>query len=322
MVALENLALRHQLGVLKRSVKRPRLVKKDRILWVLLCRFWHGWKDSLVIVKPDTVVRWHRKGFRVFWTWKSRRKRQGRPPIPSEVKSLIRKMALANRLWGAPRIHGELLNLGFDIAQATISKYMPRIRKPPSQTWRTFLMNHMDVTAACDFFVVPTVTFRLLFCFVVLSHSRRRIVHFNATRYPSAEWTTQQIVEAFPGDDTEPRFLIRDRDGIYGDRFRKKAEVMDIEEVLIAPHSPWQNPYCERVIGSIRRECFDHVIVLGEKHLLRIMREYVSYYNECRTHLSLGKDSPTSRTIEFRSSGKIVAIPKVGGLHHLYKRVA
>jgi len=231
-------------------------------------------------------------------------------------------MANDNKLRGAPIIHGELLKLGCDISQASVSKYMPRIRKPPSQTWRTFLKNHMNVTAACNFFVVPTVPFRLLYCFVVLSHSLRRIVHFNATRYPSDEWTAQQIVEAFPGNDTEPRFLIRDRDGIYGDCFRRKAKVLNIEEAPLAPHSPWQNPYCKRVIGSIRRECLGHVIVLGEKHLLKVMRDYIAYYNKFRIHLSLGKDAPTSRPIESPSTGKIVAIPQVGGLYHRYKRVA
>jgi len=250
-VALENLALRHQLAVLKGSVKRPRFVRKDRVLWILLSRIWHGWRNGIVIAKPDTVIRWHKRGFRIIWTWKSRKRRQGRPQVEPRVRALIRRMALKNPFWGAPRIHGGLPKLGFDIAQATVSKYMPCIRKPPSQTWRTFLNNHMDVTAACDFFVVPTATFRLLFCFVVLSDSRRHIVHFNTTRYPSAGWTVQQIVEAFPGDNTEPRFLIRDRHGIYGDCFCRKAEMMDIKEVLIAPHSPWQNPYCERVIGSI-----------------------------------------------------------------------
>jgi len=234
-LALENLALRHQLGVLKGSVNRPHLVKKDRVLWILLSRIWHGWRDGIVIAKPDTIVRWHRRGFRIFWTWKNRKRRQGRPPVEPEIRKLIRRIALDNPVWGALRIHGELLKLGYKISQATVSKYMPRIRKPPSQTCRTFLMNHMDVTAACDFFVVPTATFRLLFCFVVLSHSRRHIVHFNATRHPSAEWKAQQIVEVYPGDDSEPRFLIRDRDGIYGDCFCRKAEMMDIEEVFIAP---------------------------------------------------------------------------------------
>ena len=232
-------------------------------------------------------------------------------------------MSLENPLWGAPRIRSELLLLGYDVAESTVAKYVTRRgRRPPSQTWRTFLRNHLRTTAACDFFVVPTATFRLLFCFVILSHDRRRIVHFNVTAHPTAAWTAQQIREAFPGDGIEPRYLLRDRDGAYGDEFRWVVRAIGIREILIAPQSPWQNPYAERVIGSIRRECLDHLIVLSEDHLRRILREYVRYYNETRPHLSLERNAPIPRRVEPLSQGSIVAFPEVGGLHHRYNRAA
>ncbi|MFK7988694.1 MAG: integrase core domain-containing protein, partial [Sandaracinaceae bacterium] len=221
------------------------------------------------------VIRWHRKGFALFWTWKSRR-RGGRPRVPREVIDLVRRMARENSTWGAPRIHGELMKLGFDVSEATVSRYMPRRRKPPSQGWRTFLLNHTRDLASCDFLVVPTATFRVLYVFVVLTHERRLVVHFNVTEGPSARWTGQQIIHAFPYDEA-PRFLLRDRDATYGREFVGRVRSMGIEQVLSAPRSPWQNPYVERVIGSIRRECLDHVIVLNEQHLRRILREYFDY---------------------------------------------
>ena len=209
-LALENLALRQQLAILRHKVVRPGLRQAERAFWVTLARVWEQWRSALILVKPETVLRWHRQGFRYFWRWKSR----GRPCVSPEVIRLIRRMSLENPLWGAPRICSELMLLGFDIAEATGAKYMTRRgRRPPSQTWRTFLRNHLRTTAACDFFVVPTATFRLLFCFVILSHDRRRIFHFNVTAHPTADWTAQQIREAFPGDGTEPRYLLRDRDG-------------------------------------------------------------------------------------------------------------
>ena len=230
-------------------------------------------------------------------------------------------MQSANTGWGAPRIHGELLKLGLKISQATVSKYMARHRKPPSQTWRTFIENHADCLAAIDFFIVPTATFRVLYVFIVLSQDRRQIVHFNVTAHPSAQWTAQQIVEAFPFD-TAPRYLLRDRDGVYGKTVQRRINSLAIEEVITAPRSPWQNPFAERVIGSIRRECLDHVIVLNEQHLSRILREYSSYYHSCRTHLSLNKDPPEPRLVESPESGNVVAFPRVGGLHHRYGRMA
>jgi len=269
-LAAENLALRQQVAVFKQSVNRPKLRPRDRVFWVWLSRLWPNWRSALAIVQPDTVIRWHRKGFKLYWTWKSRRGKPGRPPIDQEIRDLIRLMSRENPTWGAPRIVSELALLGHDVAERSVANYMVRGRKPPSQTWRTFLDNHVPDIAACDFFTVPTVTFRVLYVFIVLRHDRRQVVHFNVTTNPYAEWTAQQIINAFPYEEA-PRFLIRDRDEIYDDYFTKRVEGMGIEEVPTAPRSPWQNPYCERVIGSIRRECLDHVIVLNERHLCRIL---------------------------------------------------
>ena len=232
-------------------------------------------------------------------------------------------MSQENRTWGVPRIQSELRLLGFDVAESTVAKYMTRRHHgPPSQSWRAFLNNHLRHTAACDFFIVPTATFRPLFCFIVLAHDRRRIAHFNVTRHPTAEWTAQQVVEAFPGDALVPRYLLRDRDSIYGAYFRARVKGMSIREIITAPRSPWQNPYAERVIGSIRRECTDHLIILGASHLRRVLKDYVAYYNHSRPHLSLERNAPFRREVEPPSKGKVIAIPKVGGLHHLYLRAA
>jgi transposase InsO family protein len=316
----ENLALRQQLIVLHRRTKRPRLKTKDRVFWLWLARFWDEWRESLIVVKPATVVRWHRQGFKYYWAWKSRHK-GGRPAIDPEVRDLIRRMSRANPLWGAPRIHGELLKLGIDLSETTVAKYMTRHSKPPSPSWRAFLDNHLKDLVSIDFFTIPTVTFRILFVFVVLSHDRRRVVHFNVTEHPSAEWTERQLVGAFPWD-TAPRYLIRDRDGIYGHEFAGQADALGINQVLIAPRSPWQNPYVERVIGSIRRECLDHVVVFNEKHLRRVLRSYFRYYHASRTHLSLGKDAPEPRAVQPPELGRVVEFPEVGGLHHRYCRQA
>jgi len=319
-LALENLALRQQLAVWKSRKPRPRLTEMDRIFWVLLSRLWTGWRQSLQLVRPATVVGWHRQGFRRYWAWKSRR-RSGRPVISTELRDLIRRMSYANPLWGAPRIHGELLKLGVTVSQATVSKYMVRPRRPPSQAWRTFLKNHAQDLIALDFFTVPTATFRVLFVLVMLTHSRRRLVHFNVTEHPTAEWTARQLLEACAQEEA-PRYLIRDRDQVYGERFSRQAKTLDIGEVVIAPRSPWQNAYAERVIGSIRRECLDHVVVIGERHLMRILSEYVDYYNRTRTHLSLTKDAPEPRRVQPSSHGGVVEVSRVGGLHHEYLRRA
>ena len=288
----EILALRHQLLVLQRSNRshRVQLGVADRVLWAWLSQLWSGWRSALLILKPETVIAWHRRGFRLYWSWKSRH-RQGRPTISHEAIDLIRKMSLANPRWGAPRLHGELLKLGFDLSEATVAKYMARDRKPPSQTWRTFLANHMKDLVSSDFFVVPTVFFRVLFVFVILSHDRRRIAHVAVTEHPTSEWVAHQMLEAFPWDSA-PRYLLRDRDRSYGEKFSEAAQWLGVREVLTAAQSPWQNAYVERLIGSIRRECLDHVIVLNESGLRRILKSYFEYYEHSRTHLSLAKDAP------------------------------
>src|SRR4029077_14244164 len=318
----EIFALRHHLLILQRRNRnhRLRLNIADRIVWVWLSRLWSGWRSALVIIKPETVIAWHRKGFRWYWRWKSRHP-LGRPSISREVIELIRKMSLANPRWGAPRIHGELLKLGFELSQTAVAKYMARRPNPSSQTWRTFLQNNSKDLVAADFFLVPTVFFELLFVFVILSHDRRRVVHFAITEHPTAEWVARQLLEAFPWNSA-PRYLLRDRDGSYGARFHEAAEWLGIQEVLTAPQSPWQNPYVERLIGSIRRECLDHVIVLNEAGLRRVLKSYFDYYERSRTHLSLGKDAPISRPIQPAAMGRVVEIPEVGGLHHRYERRA
>jgi putative transposase len=318
----EIMALRHQLFVLQRSSRgqRLRLRPFDRLFWVWLSRLWTDWRSPLLILKPETVIAWHRKGFRLYWTWKSRH-RQGRPNVSTEIRNLIRKMSVANPRWGAPRIHGELLKLGIEVSQATVAKYIVRHRKPPSQTWRTFLKNHMKTLVSADFFAVPTISFRFLFVFVILGHDRRRPIHFAVTEHPTAEWTARQLLGAFPWDNA-PRYLLRDRDGIYGEMFCATAAWLWIREILTAARSPWQNPYVERLIGSIRRECLDHVIVFNEAGLRRVLKEYFEYYERSRTHLSLEKDAPIPRMIQAPELGGIVEIPQVGGLHPRYERRA
>jgi len=321
-VELENLALRHQIGVLQRSAaKHPKLTAGNRLFWICLSRFWRDWRSALAIVKPETVVAWHRAAFRRFWIWKVRRGLPGRPVISREVRDQIRKMCRDNPLWGAPRIHGELLKLGVNIAESSVSKYMVRYRKPPSQTWRTFLENHTNELVSIDFFTVPTIRFQVLYVFLVLAHDRRRILHFNVTAHPTAEWTGQQLREAFPFDQP-PRYMLRDRHTIFGEDFREQVRAMGICEVLSAPRSPWQRAYVERVIGTIRRDCLDHIIVLHERSLRRILHSYFDYYHRSRTHLSLGTDAPEPRAVQPPDMGPVVVVPQVGGLHHRYERRA
>jgi transposase InsO family protein len=319
---LENLALRHQINVLRRSVKkRPKLSSWDRLFWVYLSHIRRDWRSTLVIVKPETVLAWHRKGFRLFWTWKVRHGQPGRPVVMREVRDLIRKMCRQNPTWGAPRIHGELLKLGIDIGETSVTKYMVRLRKPPSQTWRTFLENHVSQLVSVDFFTVPTIRFQVLYVFLILAHDRRRIVHFNVTSHPTAEWTGQQLRNAFPFDQF-PRYLLRDRDAVFGRDFNEQVRDLGIREVLSAPRSPWQRAYVERVIGSIRRECLDHVIIWDESSLRRIVASYLEYYHCSRTHLSLKKDSPEPRPVQQPDIGPVVSLRQVGGLHHRYERRA
>jgi len=320
-VALENAALRQQLAVFKRDVKRPQLRRWDRLFWIGLRAIWKDWKSALVIVRPETVISWQQKRFKRYWWRLSQSKGPGRPRVSSEIRTLISNMAAANPLWGAPRVHGELLKLGYEISERTVSRLMPKNDNKPSQTWTTFLRNHVGQMVSIDFFTVATVRLHVLYVFVILAHDRRRVLHFNVTEHPTAVWAAQQIIEAFP-EDGAPRYLLRDRDGIYGHCFTTRIEGMGIEQVRITARSPWQNCYVERAIGSIRRECLNHMIVLSEQHLRRILKSYFRYYHESRTHLSLSKDAPESRAIQANELERIVQIPQLGGLHHRYERRA
>ena len=320
-VALENAALRQQLAVFKRDVKRPQLRRWDRLFWIGLRAIWKDWKSALMIVRPETVISWQQKRFKRYWWRLSQSKGPGRPRVSSEIRTLISNMAATNPFWGAPRVHGELLKLGYEISERTVSRLMPKNDKKPSQTWTTFLRNHVGQMVSIDFFTVATVRLHVLYVFVILAHDRRRVLHFNVTEHPTAVWAAQQIIEAFP-EDGAPRYLLRDRDGIYGHCFTTRIEGMGIEQVRITARSPWQNCYVERAIGSIRRECLNHMIVLSEQHLRRILKSYFRYYHESRTHLSLSKDAPESRAIQANELERIVQIPQLGGLHHRYERRA
>jgi len=319
-LALEVLALRHQIGVLKRQARKPILRAWDRCFWATLRRTWDGWRAVLILWAPETVIGWHRAGFRLFWRWRSGG-RVGRPAVDRDVIQLIRRMWAANPTWGSPRIRDELAKLGVHVSTATIRKYRPSSGGRRSQSWRTFLGNHGAAIAAMDFFVVPTATFRLLYVLIVVTHHRRRIVHFSTTESPTAEWTAQQVVNAFPYDRA-PKYLLRDRDSIYGDVFVRRVERMGIKQKLIAPRCPWQNPYAERLIGSIRRKCLDRVVVFSEQHLREVLQAYVEYYENVRPHRSLEHDSPIPRAVEPPEQGKVVELPLVGGLHHRYARRA
>jgi transposase InsO family protein len=314
----ENAALRHQVIVLRRKLRgRVRLTNHDRWFFVQLYRWFPSILTVITIVRPETLVRWHRAGFRRYWHWKSRR-RGGRPQIEADLRALIRQMSTENLLWGVPRIHGELLKLGFSVAQSTVAKYMVKRRGPPSPGWKTFLRNHAPDIAAMDLFVVPTIGFKLLYGFVIVRIDRRDIVWINVTTNPTAEWIARQITEAFPWDGA-PRYMIRDRDRTYGAVVTRRLRAMGIRDKPIAPASPWQNGFAERLIGSIRRECVDHFIILGEAHLRRILRSYARYYNDIRTHRSLDKDAPVSRPVQ--RAGVISSRAVLGGLHHHYGRI-
>ena len=318
MLEAEIWTLRQQINVLRRTApKKLCFCAVDRMIFVGLYRLFPKICDALAIVKPDTLVRWHRAGFRSYWRWKSRR-RGGRPIVPVEIRRLIREMSLANPLWGAPRIHGELLKLGIDIGQTSVAKYMARRRGPPSQGWKTFLNNHAEGIAAMDLFVVPTISFRLLYGLLIMGHGRRQILWFGVTSHPTAEWMANQLTEAC-GWEQAPRYLIRDRDRVFGELFVRRLRSMGIRDRPTSPRSPWQNGFAERLIGSIRRECLDHVVVFGERHLRHILLSYMKYYNEVRTHLSLEKDTPVSRAVE--RTGHLLCRPVLGGLHHQYIRI-
>ena len=282
----ENAALRYQVVMLRRMVHgRVRLTNSDRIFFVQLYRWFPSVLKVITVIRPETLVRWHRAGFRRYWRWKSR-SFGGRPRIDTELRALIRRMSVENPLWGAPRIHSELLKLGFEVAQSSVAKYMVKRHGPPNQGWRTFLRNHAPDIAAMDLFVVPTIGFNLLYAFVIVRLERRDLVWVNVTTNATADWIAGQITEAFPWNEA-PRFLIRDRDRIYGDVALRRIRAMGIRDKPVAPASPWQNGFAERLIGSIRRECLDHLVILGEAHFRRVLRTYARYYNEVRTHRSL-----------------------------------
>lgn len=314
----ENLFLRHQLNIaLRRAPPRPWLRGTDRALIIWMTRLWPNLLGMAQVVQPETILRWHRAGFRVFWHWKSRN-RAGRPKIDRSLRDLIQRMSRENPGWGASRIHGELLMLGIEVAQSTVSKYMRRPSRPPSQTWKTFLRNHAEAIAAIDMCVVPTLTFDLLFAFLVLGHGRRQLLWFEVTRYPTAEWLARQITEAFPWASA-PTYLVRDNDRAYGHAFTSRVRAMGIRDRPIAPGSPWQNGIAERLIGTLRRECLDQMLIFSEAHLRRILSIYAAYYNQARTHLALQKDAPVHRAVQ--RSGTIVGIPILAGLHHQYVRI-
>jgi transposase InsO family protein len=314
----ENLFLRHQLNIaLRRARPRLRLRGGDRVLLVWMVRLWPSLLGMAKVVQPETILRWHRSGFKALWRWKSRN-RAGRPKVDHELRDLIRRMSGENPLWGAPRIHGELLMLGFDVAQSTVSKYMMRSRRPPSQSWKTFLQNHAEAIAAIDMCVVPTLTYERLFVFVVLGHGRRQLLWFEVTQHPTVEWLARQITEAFPWASA-PTYLVRDNDRAYGHAFLRRVMAMGIRDRPISPRSPWQNGHMERLIGTLRRECLDRMLIFGEAHLRQILTTYAYYYNDSRTHLSLRKDTPLGRAVQ--RYGNIAATPVLSGLHHRYARI-
>jgi len=319
---LENLALRQQLAVLKRKHHRPKLTALDRYFWTVISRIWSEWKNSLLILKPETVVAWHRRGFRWYWRLKSKVGPVGRKPISAGVQQLILRMASENPTWGAPRIHGELLMLGFNVSERTVSRWMRRHNRKPdlAQRWRAFLRNHREVIAAMDFFTVPTISFHVLYAFFIIAHDRRRILHFNVTDHPTMIWITQQLHEAFPYLP-KARYVILDRDGKYGLEIPRTVRDMGMEPLHTSWQSPWQNGVAERWVGSCRRELLDHVIPANERHLRRLLSEYVGYYHDDRTHLGLGKGTPHERTRAL-GSGRVISFARLGGLHHRYERAA
>jgi len=311
---LENLGLRQQLAVLNQRKQRPRLDRVDKLFWVAVQRVWADWKRSLLIVKPETVVRWHREGFRKYWRWRSRRE-MCRKRLSREMRELIGRMGTENPTWGAPRIHGELLKLGFDLSERTVSRWMRRGSRTPdnSRLWKAFLSNHREAIAAMDFFTVPTLSFSVLYCFFVIAHDRRRILHFNVTRHPTSLWIAQQLREAFPADHVH-EFLIFDRDAKFGNEVLSAMSAVELTSVRTSFKSPWQNGVAERWVGSRRRDLLDHGIALNERHLKRVLVQYVDYYHADRTHLGLRKETPGQRKTAVRIEGcRVVSMPRLGG---------
>src|SRR5579859_6192664 len=321
---LENVALRQQLGVLRQRHPRPKFATPDKFFWVMLRRLWPGWKQALILIQPETVVRWHRAGFRLYWKWISRcRAHVGRKCVSRELRELIFRMVAENPTWGAPRIHGEMKMLGFDVSERTVSRWIRRAPRNPEQVkrWAAFLSNHREAIAAMDFFTVPTLTFSVLYCFFVIAHDRRRILHFNVTRHPSSVWVIQQLREAFPYDSS-PKYLIFDRATNFNQEVVSTVKALGIEPKRTCFRSPWQNGVAERWVGNCRRDLLDHVIVLNRRHLKRLINEYVLYYLEDRTHLALEKGTPAGREAkEDPGCGhKVISMPRLGGLHHRYNR--
>jgi len=318
-VVLEDLALRQQLAVATHGGRRPRLSDADRAFWVALRQVWADWAASLAIVKPATVVAWHRRAYRAYWRRISRKR--GRPKTNAQLRDLIRRMVTENG-WGAPRIHGELLKLGFRVSERTVSRYVRacRTKEPPGRSWKSFLNNHREVLAAMDFFTVPTVTFRLLYVLLVIQHRRRKILHFNVTAHPTAAWVGQQLREAFPLEGA-PQYLLMDNDSIFAAEVERTLAAMNVASMRTSFQSPWQNGVAERLVGTCRRELLDHVIVLNEAHLRRLLSEFLDYYHQDRTHLSLSKDPPCERAVcsQPSSTAKVISLPRIGGLHHRYE---
>ncbi len=323
-LVLENVALRQQLAVYVRQSRRPKLRDRDRRFWSLLAHTWSGWRSALVIVKPDTVVRWHRMAWRRYWTWKSGVRSPGRPCIGAELRDLIGRIATENPRWGALRVQGELLALGHDVSAETVRRYRRQaLRRPPSQSWRSFLTNHRPQLWAADFFTVQTLTFKTLFVLFFIAHERRRIMHVAVTAQPTARWVWRQLLEATPWG-TQPQHLIRDRDRAYGGEFIRRAQAIGIKTVLTSLMAPRANAIAERVVGTLRRECLDHLIIVNEQHLRSLLREYVSHYNQVRPHQSLEQRAPDDRRPRPPpvTRSRIVGRPILGGLHHEYERLA
>jgi len=323
---LENLVLRQQLCVLKQRYPQPRFAVSDKLLWVILRRLWPGWKKALIFVQPETVIRWHRAGFKLYWTWLSQhRTRVGRKSVSLELRDLIFRMVAENPTWGAPRVHGELKMLGFDISERTVLRWMRKApRNPkPAKLWAAFLSNHQEAIAAMDFFTVPTLTFGVLYCFFVIAHDRRRILHCNVTKHPTSAWVTQQLREAFPYD-TAPGYLIFDRGTQFNEEVIDAMKSFGIQPKRTSFRSPWQNGVAERWVGNCRRDLLDHLIVLNERHLKLLMNDYARYYHEDRTHLALAKGTPAGRSAASKSGvgGRVIAMPRLGGLHHRYDLAA